>query len=1003
MKPHIANMKGKIEAILLKSFAGVFKKLDVTDIAVEIKKEGWYVVTTSPDNTRLCEVLLRRDAWVEYDFPEKVFAVDIDKLYHYAADFRKGEVVEITLEDTAELIVSFSLNGSLVRTFKLPDIEYVRKKPEVPTLEYRIEITLLAPQIKAIKDILATKLGEGWENEVGIGIVERVIRLIEDGYEVEKVTAPPEYDLCLYVADEGIKEKRCIALERGVNYLVIEPCASVYSFDYFKSIFALLTKEVATGTVTIQFAFEYPLKLSYEYKGLDVKILLAPRVDEEKKLTERDVLEELRTPFKPPEEEVEEVETTATTLYFVPTAKGRLLKPFKRIEYSDVELIDILLEKPLIELDGILSHLKLEAIWKETSYDKYGTIVKEEEISREPADTDAIIKIVENYDLIETPYLEIREYYKHPEQLEKGKIELKKRVDTLTRFFFGGFGNYLAVIQGSLDILASTTKPEKKERAKDNIHKAFLWIKRKYEQIPFSELEDSPFYDDFKPLFEVNALLSTLDRLLSETPEAFGEIENIIDKIRELGYEYASNINKYYKELTGKNITAEKLETRALMEYRSKEQIEDQARWLQEHGIEPNSFEKAAMDYFGVVIPEEEPPWRRLIDMIKELEKEHGLEVPEDIAIAAAAEIGIEKPKDLIHKLKADGILYSPAKGLIARVEREMPEEPKYIWEEEFISVGGEILPDETVWLYHATKEETAKEIVKTEVLKTFPGAPKEYGIYFGSNPSVGFDYGDGTVIAVRVRAKDLELDDIFPGRRADFVIEATEYKPVEIGEVFNVREMDPDELIKKYPKTESWVKEYIKEKEIPKERYFWYGREVTKEEYERLKREKEEAAAKAEIEKRIKPLKPLISEAEAAIDECNEGFETCLELCDDDLEACYEECVEKEEKEDIVECNKKCEKERDKCHDKCEEDALGCYDDSAREIIERDIEDGNLTQAGEDLETFMDYISDELYEELKKRVKTAGPEEQGDLEVPEDLELIPEPKIEIGKGQRRL
>ena len=113
----------------------------------------------------------------------------------------------------------------------------------------------------------------------------------------------------------------------------------------------------------------------------------------------------------------------------------------------------------------------------------------------------------------------------------------------------------------------------------------------------------------------------------------------------------------------------------------------------------------------------------------------------------------------------------------------------EYDWEDELVSVGGKVLPDDTVWLYHATKREIANEILKTGILKTAHGAPKEYGIYFGSNSSVGFDYGDGTVIPVRVKAENLHPDDIFPERRMDFMIKAREYRPVEIGKPFNVRE----------------------------------------------------------------------------------------------------------------------------------------------------------------------------------------------------------------------
>lgn len=258
---------------------------------------------------------------------------------------------------------------------------------------------------------------------------------------------------------------------------------------------------------------------------------------------------------------------------------------------------------------------------------------------------------------------------------------LKQRVDTLIRYHFGGFGARMYALSGYLTILKDPAFSEvEKESAKKKAPENFAWIKRKYDQIPYSELSKSPFYDDLKPLFEFNKLLSALEEELKKKSWDFDKIESILSKSEKFGKEYTKAVNKYYMELTGKDLGAATVETRALMEYRSKEQIQDQARWLKEQGIKPNSFEKAAMDYYGVIIPEEEEPWRRLMDVIKELEKEHGLEVPEDIAIATATEVGIEKPEDLIYELKRDGILYSPANGLIARVEREKPPEVKEPW-----------------------------------------------------------------------------------------------------------------------------------------------------------------------------------------------------------------------------------------------------------------------------------------------------------------------------------
>lgn len=415
-------MKGEIEARILRDFANIFRKLGISDIRVEMQPDGWYSIAICPENVRLAEVLLTKSAWKSYDFPKKTFGIDVDRLYKFASDFKKGEILEIVFSDTREMKATFYLNGTLTRTFTLPDPKYLRKvkKPALP--KYKTTITLLTPQVDAIKNILTTKLEKGylsWERRIGIGVVER---------------AHKEYELCLYAEDdEGIKNKICAPLEYGTNYIAIEPCAAVYNFDYFKSVFSLITKEVvATRTVTIQFAFEHPFKMSYEYEGIKVEqILLAPvRVHGEE---EKDVYEELQTPLKPVKKEEEEIARTETTLYFVPTAKGRLLKPFRRKEYSIFELIDILLEIPRVELEGLLSHLKLEAIWKKTSYDKYGTIVKEEEISREPANSDAIIMIIDNYDLIREGKIGLKEAYEHPEKLpvikERERIHEKEKIE----------------------------------------------------------------------------------------------------------------------------------------------------------------------------------------------------------------------------------------------------------------------------------------------------------------------------------------------------------------------------------------------------------------------------------------------------------------------------------------------------------------------------------------------------------------------------------------------
>lgn len=107
-----------------------------------------------------------------------------------------------------------------------------------------------------------------------------------------------------------------------------------------------------------------------------------------------------------------------------------------------------------------------------------------------------------------------------------------------------------------------------------------------------------------------------------------------------------------------------------------------------------------------------------------------------------------------------------------------------YIWADDFFDAGGKFEPDGSVWLYHATTREKADQIARTGVLKSPPGSPDDYGVYFASSKyELSNSYGDGTIIKVRVNPRDLNEDDIFPGERVDFMAKTrgNVYRPLEI------------------------------------------------------------------------------------------------------------------------------------------------------------------------------------------------------------------------------
>lgn len=111
--------------------------------------------------------------------------------------------------------------------------------------------------------------------------------------------------------------------------------------------------------------------------------------------------------------------------------------------------------------------------------------------------------------------------------------------------------------------------------------------------------------------------------------------------------------------------------------------------------------------------------------------------------------------------------------------------DPLPYWADEFISVGGKFNPDGSVWVYHATTRDKAVQILKEGVLRRPPNTPDTYGVYVSSSPNVWHDYGDGTVIPLKVKASDLQLDDMFPGKRVDFLAQTKHgvFVPLAIGQ----------------------------------------------------------------------------------------------------------------------------------------------------------------------------------------------------------------------------
>ena len=108
-------------------------------------------------------------------------------------------------------------------------------------------------------------------------------------------------------------------------------------------------------------------------------------------------------------------------------------------------------------------------------------------------------------------------------------------------------------------------------------------------------------------------------------------------------------------------------------------------------------------------------------------------------------------------------------------------EEP--YWLEDFLAAGHVMNRDGTVDLYHGTTKEKAAQMVQQQRMLTASGATAAYGVYLSTSPKIGVEggYGDGSVVKIRCRIQDLEIDDQFPDGRMDFSVQKKMYRPVKI------------------------------------------------------------------------------------------------------------------------------------------------------------------------------------------------------------------------------
>lgn len=245
-------LEAEIEKNILKE--AIKTIVSVTDEArLQITEDGFRLKAVDAASVVICNFSLQKDVFVQYTIDEpKTVGMDFAKLLDMISVGGKEEV-ELKMDGIDKLKLK---NGSLSYALSLPDVNLLRKEPNIPDLEFPTKVEVSTEDIK--RAIRASR-------ELGDAIVFGVE---EDKFYIE--------------AENEMDKMRMQLTKEQLVSLVIgkQPVRSKFSTDYVSDIAKGLG---SVESVKIGLGKDHPLRVDFEMANGFCKVgyLIAPRIDSE--------------------------------------------------------------------------------------------------------------------------------------------------------------------------------------------------------------------------------------------------------------------------------------------------------------------------------------------------------------------------------------------------------------------------------------------------------------------------------------------------------------------------------------------------------------------------------------------------------------------------------------------------------------------------------------------------------------------------------------------------
>lgn len=244
------EFKATIEAKKLKHAISVLRRIN-DEAIFEIVPDGLTCRLVDVANAQITEIVMPGDAFDYHsiDEPHKI-SINIDKVASILTRATTKDRVAIFADSTESWQFE---RGIHQHTLPLRPIGEIRKTPEIPELSHTATVTMSG---KEFKEIIAEAGAAGDALRVTVG---------SEGVVFDAEQLKNEVPYC------GKLDAGRLEIRTGVHAVQTQ-----YTIDYLQDI---VTDMRVADDVTLKFATDMPCEIAYARDGVEVRHILAPRIE----------------------------------------------------------------------------------------------------------------------------------------------------------------------------------------------------------------------------------------------------------------------------------------------------------------------------------------------------------------------------------------------------------------------------------------------------------------------------------------------------------------------------------------------------------------------------------------------------------------------------------------------------------------------------------------------------------------------------------------------------